>query len=50
MTLEVLAREAGLSLDTLRKIDSGRREPLTTTALRVAEALGVQVEDIFGTP
>jgi len=43
-----LAREIGLSLDALRKIDSGRRDPLLTTALRIANALGVEVEDIFG--
>jgi DNA-binding XRE family transcriptional regulator len=46
--LASLAREVGLSLDALRKIDSGRRDPLLTTALRIADALGVEVEDIFG--
>ena len=47
ITLETLADEAGIPLDTIRKIDSGRREPLVTTALRLAGALGVDVEDVF---
>lgn len=46
--LAELAREVGLSLDALRKIDSGGRDPLLTTALRIADALGIEVEDIFG--
>jgi DNA-binding XRE family transcriptional regulator len=50
MTLETLSRETGLPLDTLRKIDSGSREPLITTALRLAQALGVEVEVLFGDP
>jgi len=48
--LPELAQEVGLSLDALRKIDSGRREPLLPTALRIARALGIEVEDIFGSP
>jgi transcriptional regulator with XRE-family HTH domain len=47
-TLNTLARETGLPLETLKKIFAGRRMPLTTTALRVAAALGVDVEDLFG--
>jgi DNA-binding XRE family transcriptional regulator len=46
--LSRLAREIGVSLDALQKIDSGRREPLLTTAIRIADALGVEVEDLFG--
>lgn len=37
-----------MPVETLRKIDSGRRRPLVTTALRIANALGIEVEDIFG--
>lgn len=41
-----LARATGLSMETLRKIASGRRQPLITTALRIAEVLEVEVEDL----
>jgi DNA-binding XRE family transcriptional regulator len=47
LALHDLAREAGLGLETLRKLDGGTREPLVTTALQVAEALGVEVEELF---
>ena len=47
LALYDLAREAGLALETLRKLDGGTREPLVTTALQVAEVLGVDVEDLF---
>lgn len=48
VTLEGLARETGLTLETLKKVSRGRRSPLVTTALRMAAALGVEVEEIFG--
>jgi DNA-binding XRE family transcriptional regulator len=48
ITLETLSREMGVPLDTLRKIDAGSREPLVTTALRLARALGIEVEELFG--
>lgn len=41
-----LAQETGLTLDALHKIASGRRRPLITTALRIANVLGVEVEDL----
>ena len=47
LALHDLAREAGLGLETLRRLDGGSREPLVTTALQVAEALGVEVEELF---
>ena len=47
LTLEALAQEVGVSPATLRSIEAGRRGTLITTALRIAEALGVEVEDIF---
>jgi plasmid maintenance system antidote protein VapI len=40
-----LAEETGVPLDTLRKIVSGRRRPTLGTALRIAEALNLEVED-----
>ena len=39
-----LSQETDLSVDTLSKIASGRRQPLVTTALLIAEALDVEVE------
>lgn len=48
ITLQGLARESGVQLETLKKIARGQRMPLTTTALRMATALGVEVEEIFG--
>jgi transcriptional regulator with XRE-family HTH domain len=47
--LSWLARESGVTLDALQKIASGRRQPLVTTALRIAEALGVEVEELVVT-
>jgi len=48
LTLGDLAAKVGLPVETLRKIDSGRRRPLITTALLLAGALDVEVEDMFG--
>jgi transcriptional regulator with XRE-family HTH domain len=47
LSLRELAEETGITDDALRKIESGRREPLITTALRIARVLGAEVEDIF---
>ncbi len=47
LTLDALAYEAAISRDTLKKIQSGRRLPLTTTAMRLARALDLEVEDLF---
>jgi len=48
VTLTGLARESGIRLETLQKIARGQRMPLTTTALRMAAVLGVEVEELFG--
>lgn len=50
ISLDMVAEQTGLQVDTLSKIASGRREPLITTALRIAAALGVEVEDLFAAP
>ena len=47
LTFEALAEETGVTISTLRKIEAGRREPLLTTALRLARVLGVEVEELF---
>lgn len=41
-----LARLAGCSRDTVRRIESGRR-PLPVTARAIAEVFGVPVSEIF---
>ena len=47
ISIGMVAEQSGLQVDTLMKIAAGRREPLITTALRIAEALGIEVEDLF---
>jgi transcriptional regulator with XRE-family HTH domain len=46
VSLSWLATEAGVSLEALRKIADGRSQPTLATALRIAEALDVDVEDL----
>lgn len=46
VSLGWVAREAGVTLDALQKIASDRRQPLVTTAIRIANVLGVEVEDL----
>jgi len=48
VSLEGIAHESGIRIETLRKIARGDRMPLTTTALRIAASLGMEVEDLFG--
>jgi transcriptional regulator with XRE-family HTH domain len=48
MTIGDVARRAGLPLDTVRKLEAGRRRLRVTTALRLARALGIEVEDLVG--
>jgi DNA-binding XRE family transcriptional regulator len=38
----------GIPVDGVRKIASGRTRPTLVTALRIADALQVEVEDMFG--
>lgn len=49
VSLGWLAQETGLTLDALQKIASGRRQPLVTTALRIAEVLDVEAEELVVT-
>jgi len=45
-----LARRAGISRQHLWAIETGRTQPTAPILLRLAEALGVQVDDLFAVP
>jgi DNA-binding XRE family transcriptional regulator len=47
MTTRGLAREAGVSTETINAIEHGRRQPTVTTLDKIARALGVEVKDFF---
>jgi transcriptional regulator with XRE-family HTH domain len=47
MTTRALAREAGISTETLNAIEHGRRQVQVRTLEKVARALGVEVKDLF---
>jgi transcriptional regulator with XRE-family HTH domain len=47
MSTRVLAREAGVSTETIYAIEHGRRQPTVTTLDKLARALGAEVKDFF---
>jgi DNA-binding XRE family transcriptional regulator len=47
MTTRGLAREAGVSTETINAIEHGRRQPTVTTLEKLARALNVEVKDFF---
>ena len=47
MSQQDLANFAGVSRQTISGVESGQYAPSTTVALRLAKALGCQVEDLF---
>ena len=49
MTQEELADAVGTSKSYIWQIESGKREPRVTFAMKLAEALGLTVEEIFDT-
>lgn len=49
MTQEELADAVGTSKSYIWQIETGRREPRVTFAMKLAAALGVAVEDMFDT-
>jgi len=49
-SLTGLERESGVSADTISKIELGRREPHPGTVKKIAEALGVEVRELFEEP
>jgi DNA-binding XRE family transcriptional regulator len=47
MTTRGLAREAGVSTETINAIEHGRRQPTVTTLDKLARALDAEVKDFF---
>jgi transcriptional regulator with XRE-family HTH domain len=47
MSTRVLAREAGISTETLNAIEHSRRQVQVRTLAKLARALGVEVKDLF---
>ena len=47
MTTRALAREAGVSTETINAIEHGRRQPTVTTLDKLARALDVEIKDFF---
>jgi DNA-binding XRE family transcriptional regulator len=47
LTTRGLAREAGISTETVYSIEHGKRQPSVTTLTKIARALGVEVKDFF---
>jgi transcriptional regulator with XRE-family HTH domain len=45
-----LGREAGVRADTVSSIERGRHDPRPSTLRKLADALGVEVEDLFREP
>lgn len=47
ITQSALATKCGISVRTLIRYENGEREPDVYTAIRLAEALGTTVEELF---
>jgi transcriptional regulator with XRE-family HTH domain len=47
LTQQELAKHAGVSQYTITEIETGRRDPRPSTLRKLADALGVEVADIF---
>jgi putative molybdopterin biosynthesis protein len=47
MSTRTLAREAGVSTETIYSVEHGKRLPSVTTLTKIARALGVEVKDFF---
>lgn len=48
LTQEELAEVAGMSPDTINKLEGGRTHPRPGTVRKLAAALGVEAEDLTG--
>jgi transcriptional regulator with XRE-family HTH domain len=48
LSQEQLAKKAGISLDTVRKAESGRHSHRLNTMVKLADAMGVEVEKLLG--
>jgi transcriptional regulator with XRE-family HTH domain len=47
LTLEDLAFKAGISYNSLNTIETGKLNPTLATICAIAEALGLEVRDLF---
>jgi transcriptional regulator with XRE-family HTH domain len=47
MSTRALAREAGVSTETIYSVEHGKRLPSVTTLDKIAKALDVEVKDFF---
>jgi DNA-binding XRE family transcriptional regulator len=47
MSTRELAREAGISTETIYSVEHGKRLPSVTTLTKLARALDVEVKDFF---
>jgi transcriptional regulator with XRE-family HTH domain len=47
LSQRALARESGVGLDTVNKLETGLRDALPTTLRKLAEALGVEPKDLM---
>ena len=47
LTLRELAARTGVGFDTISRIETGRQRPRISTLRRLAEALGVEAEDLI---
>lgn len=48
MTQEALGEAAGVSVDAITRIESGKRTPTLETLAKIAGALGVSAKDLVG--
>jgi transcriptional regulator with XRE-family HTH domain len=47
LSVRGLAREAGVSTETIYSVEHGHRQPSVRTLGKIASALGVEVKDFF---
>jgi len=47
LSTRALAKEAGISTETVYSIEHGKRQPSITTLAKIARVLGVEVRDFF---
>ncbi len=47
LSVRGLAREAGVSTETIYSVEHGRRQPSVRTLGKIARALGVEAKDLF---
>jgi len=47
LSIRGLAKEAGVSTETVYSVEHGKRQPSVRTLGKIARALGVEVKDLF---